>query len=148
MLSTARLLCARRRCAKHYGRLSVLVCRSASSSSTHAPSSANAPQITLTPAEDNLFDFLVYIQHLYAPTTQLRVAGGWVRDKLRGTESDDIDIVLDNINGKTFANHILAFQRQRRLPQSSVGVVKANSDKVRVCLLVSVCGSGASPTTQ
>uniref|UniRef100_K3WQW5 Poly A polymerase head domain-containing protein n=1 Tax=Globisporangium ultimum (strain ATCC 200006 / CBS 805.95 / DAOM BR144) TaxID=431595 RepID=K3WQW5_GLOUD len=90
---------------------------------------SSPPQITLTPAESNLFDFLVYIQHLYAPTTQLRVAGGWVRDKLRGAESDDIDIVLDNINGTTFANHILKFQKMRKLPQSSIGVVKANSDK-------------------
>ncbi|TMW61651.1 hypothetical protein Poli38472_010714 [Pythium oligandrum] len=85
--------------------------------------------ITLTPAESKLFDFLLYIRHLYAPTTQLRVAGGWVRDKLRGAESEDIDIVLDNIYGKQFANHITTFQRQRKLPMSSVGVVKANSDK-------------------
>lgn len=95
-------------------------------------------QITLTPAESNLFDFLVYIQHVHAPTTRLRVAGGWVRDKLRGAESGDIDIVLDNINGKTFASHILKFQKQRKLPQSSVGVVKANSDKVSVCMCMRV----------
>ena len=34
--------------------------------------------------------------------TTLRVAGGWVRDKLLGKESDDIDITLDDIRGTDF----------------------------------------------
>lgn len=95
-------------------------------------SSSDVParQIKLTPEETNLFDFLLYIQHVYAPKTRLRVAGGWVRDKLRGAESQDIDIALDNVHGKKFAGFITKFQRQRRLPPSSVGIVKANSDKV------------------
>jgi hypothetical protein len=99
----------------------------------HASSaSVGASQgVRLTPEETNLFDFLLYIQHLYAPKTRLRVAGGWVRDKLRGAESADIDIVLDNMRGKKFAGLITKFQRQRKLPASSVGIVKANSDKVR-----------------
>ncbi|GLD97773.1 hypothetical protein PINS_up006470 [Pythium insidiosum] len=88
-----------------------------------------SPSISLTPSESQLFDFLLYIQHLYAPSTQLRVAGGWVRDKLRGAESEDIDIVLDNLYGRQFAQLITRFQRERRLPLSSVGVVKANADK-------------------
>jgi hypothetical protein len=96
-----------------------------------APTTTRRPTIALTAAESSLFDFLLYVQHQHAPTTQLRVAGGWVRDKLRGAESEDIDIVLDNLYGKEFANHIIRFQRRRKLPTSSVGVVKANSDKVR-----------------
>ena len=32
----------------------------------------------------------------------LRIAGGWVRDKLLGKESDDIDIALDNMSGEEF----------------------------------------------
>lgn len=38
--------------------------------------------------------------------TVLRVAGGWVRDKLMGMESDDIDIALDDMFGEEFANMI------------------------------------------
>lgn len=99
-----------------------------SSAATSSPDAA--PRIALTAAEESLFDFLVYIQYLFAPQTQLRVAGGWVRDKLRGAPSEDIDIVLDNSTGKQFANYITTFQRQRKLPMSSVGLVKANSEKV------------------
>ena len=40
--------------------------------------------------------------------TTLRVAGGWVRDKLLGKHSDDIDIALDNMYGEEFAAMIRA----------------------------------------
>ena len=33
----------------------------------------------------------------------LRVAGGWVRDKLMGRQSDDIDIAIDTMLGREFA---------------------------------------------
>ena len=36
----------------------------------------------------------------------MRVAGGWVRDKLIGLESDDIDIALDDMMGQEFAKMI------------------------------------------
>jgi len=38
--------------------------------------------------------------------TVMRVAGGWVRDKLIGLESDDIDIALDDMMGQEFAKMI------------------------------------------
>jgi tRNA nucleotidyltransferase/poly(A) polymerase len=38
--------------------------------------------------------------------TILRVAGGWVRDKLIGKESNDIDIALDDMYGEEFAEII------------------------------------------
>ncbi|KAG4039309.1 hypothetical protein PC123_g25136, partial [Phytophthora cactorum] len=100
--------------------------------------------ISLTRAEDSLFSFLEYIQRLYAPETQLRVAGGWVRDKLRGAESEDIDIALDNLMGAKFARHITKFQRDRKLPPSSVGVVKANSDKSKHLEVATVTIEGST----
>ena len=39
-------------------------------------------------------------------TTTLRCAGGWVRDKLMGKQSLDIDIALDNMLGKDFAEAV------------------------------------------
>jgi tRNA nucleotidyltransferase/poly(A) polymerase len=38
--------------------------------------------------------------------TVLRCAGGWVRDKLLGRDSLDIDIALDNMLGKDFAEKV------------------------------------------
>jgi len=38
--------------------------------------------------------------------TTLRCAGGWVRDKLMGRQSLDIDIALDNMLGKDFAQKV------------------------------------------
>ena len=35
--------------------------------------------------------------------TELRVAGGWVRDKILGINSDDIDISIKDMTGKDFA---------------------------------------------
>jgi len=36
----------------------------------------------------------------------LRVAGGWVRDKLMGKQSNDIDIALDDMYGEELADLI------------------------------------------
>ncbi|CAI5742826.1 unnamed protein product [Peronospora destructor] len=120
---------------------------SSSNNGNASPSTVVTPSknltLTLTPAEDSLFSFLEYIQRLYAPTTKLRVAGGWVRDKLRGTESEDIDIALDNVMGAKFAQFITKFQRARKLPPSSVGVVKANSDKSKHLEVATVMIEGA-----
>lgn len=47
----------------------------------------------------------------------LRVAGGWVRDKLLGKESEDIDIAVDNMLGRHFADSVAKqqdmYERQR-----------------------------------
>ena len=38
--------------------------------------------------------------------TTLRCAGGWVRDKLMGRSSLDIDIALDDLLGREFADRV------------------------------------------
>ncbi|EPR78113.1 tRNA nucleotidyltransferase-polyA polymerase, partial [Spraguea lophii 42_110] len=52
-----------------------------------------------------------------------RVAGGWVRDKLLGIKSNDIDITIDNISGENFAK---SFADNSNL---SFGVIKSNPEK-------------------
>ena len=47
-------------------------------------------------------------QHAGAGTV-LRAAGDWVRDKLIGRESPDIDIALDNMLGADFAEKVCLF---------------------------------------
>ena len=56
-------------------------------------------KISLTPKEDAIFSFLLSVLQEKQLKTTLRVAGGWVRDKLYGKESDDIDVALDDMYG-------------------------------------------------
>jgi hypothetical protein len=62
----------------------------------------------LTANETKLFSILLdFKQNSDEPIikTELRVAGGWVRDKLLGRPCDDIDIALSNVTGKVFLEH-------------------------------------------
>ena len=65
------------------------------------PASADVPGLTirLTDGERDLFTLLMDVINHFQCGTTLRVAGGWVRDKIRGEESDDIDVALDNMKG-------------------------------------------------
>jgi hypothetical protein len=63
-------------------------------------------KITLTEEEQALFDTLLAAAEFAGTKTVLRAAGGWVRDKLLGKDSADIDIALDNMLGKTFADKV------------------------------------------
>jgi tRNA nucleotidyltransferase (CCA-adding enzyme) len=53
------------------------------------------------------------------------VAGGWVRDKLLGKQSNDIDIALDDMMGQEFAIMINA---ELYPGQTKYGVVKKDSE--------------------
>lgn len=61
--------------------------------------------------------------------TVLRVAGGWVRDKLLGKESDDVDMALDNVSGAAFAESLNTFLQEQGLETRSIGVIQANPDQ-------------------
>lgn len=60
----------------------------------------NETLFQLIDSENRLFEFLLRIANLHGTT--IRVAGGWVRDKVLGLESNDIDITVDNMSGKSF----------------------------------------------
>ena len=59
--------------------------------------------IMLSEFEKILFSFL--LSHNPKNST-LRVAGGWVRDKILGKENDDIDITIDNISGQEYIKNL------------------------------------------
>lgn len=80
-------------------------------------------KIQLTEFEDELCKDLLQVVHDNNLSTVLRIAGGWVRDKLLGLESHDIDIALDNIMGEEFAK-IFSLNKST----SSIGKIKANPD--------------------
>lgn len=86
-------------------------------------------RISLTAQEQELFEFLLDVERQYACTCVLRVAGGWVRDKLLGRYSDDVDIVLDTLKGKQFADLINTYERDHGHKQHPVGVIKANPEQ-------------------
>ncbi len=53
--------------------------------------------IKINSKEKKLFDLLLHVLEVKKLKTVLRVAGGWVRDKLLKTNSDDIDIAIDDM---------------------------------------------------
>jgi len=61
--------------------------------------------IQLTDLEQNIFGFLTNAKNAIpqARNVEMRVAGGWVRDKLLGEQSDDIDIAISSMSGIEFA---------------------------------------------
>jgi tRNA nucleotidyltransferase/poly(A) polymerase len=62
-------------------------------------------EISLTPQEQEIFDLILNCkrQNQQTANVELRVAGGWVRDKLLGQASDDIDIAISHMSGIEFA---------------------------------------------
>jgi hypothetical protein len=68
-------------------------------------------RVVLSEQEEALFATLLAAARAAGTGTVLRAAGGWVRDKLLGRASVDIDIALDNMYGKDFAEKVrLHFQ--------------------------------------
>ncbi|RHY31212.1 hypothetical protein DYB32_003673 [Aphanomyces invadans] len=90
---------------------------------------SGAVEIQLTPAEEKLFEVLQFVRKKYAPSTTLRVAGGWVRDKVLGIPSDDIDIALDTMTGEAFVKKIVAFQKACGVPIKGFYIVKKNAEQ-------------------
>jgi tRNA nucleotidyltransferase/poly(A) polymerase len=77
------------------------------------------PKISLTPLEQAIFRVLLEVNAHFKLGTTMRVAGGWVRDKLMGKESDDIDVALDNMTGAQFGKYVLEYGVLH--PESKVG---------------------------
>lgn len=93
---------------------------------------AAMPQINLTPQEQTIFNTLMDINAKMSLGITFRVAGGWVRDKLLGTPSDDIDIALDKMTGQQFVNKAIEYTKMvpgSPIKVDSAYVVKQNVEK-------------------
>lgn len=64
--------------------------------------------IEFSKSEQKLINYLLSIANKHGSI--LRIAGGFVRDKLLSKNSSDIDIVIDNMSGKAFAELVQAEQ--------------------------------------
>lgn len=83
------------------------------------PSSRSAslqPAIALTQWERQTFLFLRRAAQAFktSPPVELRVAGGWVRDKLLSRCTGDIDIAIANATGSQFALHVHRYAKSLR----------------------------------
>ncbi|KAL6784341.1 hypothetical protein ACKKBG_A05770 [Auxenochlorella protothecoides x Auxenochlorella symbiontica] len=87
---------------------------------------AVSPRLELTPEEQQLFDTLLAASKQAGFPTTLRCAGGWVRDKLMGRASDDIDVALDDALGSAFAEAVNGYLAGQGQGVHSVAVIAAN----------------------
>jgi len=85
--------------------------------------------IILTIKEEELFSFLLKVVEYFNLSTILRVAGGWVRDKILGIETNDIDIALDNCYGDEFAEYINNYLTSR------TGIIVSNSTHLKTATM-------------
>jgi tRNA nucleotidyltransferase (CCA-adding enzyme) len=88
-------------------------------------------EIPLTAQEQRIFHVMLEAVRARRLGSTVRVAGGWVRDKLLGRPNDDIDFAVDNMKGAEFAAHVVDFLRADcpGLRAGSVGVIQANPEQ-------------------
>lgn len=86
--------------------------------------------IPLTIEEKNLFEMFRKFVTDKKLTTTVRVAGGWVRDKIMNTiVKDDIDIAVDNMTGKEFIELFFEWSSKNGRNISKIGVIQQNPEK-------------------
>eukprot|EP01132_Coremiostelium_polycephalum_P005066 gene5066-6305_t len=83
----------------------------------------------LTKKECRLFHILMCVVKESNCGSTLRVAGGWVRDKLRGDHSKDIDITLDNMMGEPFAKLVNEYLQRHHQETHRIGVIQSNPEQ-------------------
>ncbi|KAF9454980.1 hypothetical protein P691DRAFT_792086 [Macrolepiota fuliginosa MF-IS2] len=89
--------------------------------------------IRLTEEEDRICQLLDnYVKETQkdAPTkTVCRIAGGWVRDKLLGSQSSDIDIALSNVMGLAFAEGLAVYAREKGVETGTISKIAQNPEQ-------------------
>jgi len=88
----------------------------------------------ISPSEQELFDVMLRVVAECKLNTTVRVAGGWVRDRLLRTNNQkfDVDFALENMSGVEFRNHLQTWLRspQNNLPHPfRLSVIPQNVEK-------------------
>jgi hypothetical protein len=78
--------------------------------------------------EVKFFDFLNDLCDHFKLKTEIRVAGGWVRDKLLGLSSKDIDLTLSDFTAKQFLIFVEEYAKMKNIP-CSFCIVSANVEQ-------------------
>ncbi|KAI1822233.1 putative poly(A) polymerase [Xylaria intraflava] len=77
------------------------------------PRSRQIGPLILSPAEELLRGlFLACREDIQKPRLEIWITGGWVRDRLLGTHSSDIDIALSDMTGEHFSHCLTDFLRK------------------------------------
>ena len=88
------------------------------------------PRLTLSDEEEELFNIFTSVVKDEGLSTTVRVAGGWVRDKILGIAGkDDIDVALDNISGKDFAILMSRWSQVKGNGKIKYGIIQQNPEK-------------------
>mmetsp|Transcript_29457 Transcript_29457/g.28172 ORF Transcript_29457/g.28172 Transcript_29457/m.28172 type:complete len:397 (+) Transcript_29457:304-1494(+) len=92
----------------------------------------SSAKLELTKDEHRLFSMLRRVVKDESLGTTIRVAGGWVRDKLLDSGvKEDIDIALDNITGKEFVTALNKWNRKRGLRNYRFSIIASNPGKFK-----------------
>ncbi|KIJ68763.1 hypothetical protein HYDPIDRAFT_82132 [Hydnomerulius pinastri MD-312] len=91
-------------------------------------------EIQLTDDENQLCvlldEFTRHLKEEEGIATACRINGGWVRDKLLGQDSNDVDICLADMMGVPFVERFVAFlSEKKQLPVSKVTKIESNPDQ-------------------
>jgi tRNA nucleotidyltransferase/poly(A) polymerase len=86
-------------------------------------------EIVLNETEQRLFAELVQYNKLHGKKVTLRVAGGWVRDKLMGNECSDVDIAIDVVSGASFVRGFMKYLRKHREDVRGFYLIPLNHEK-------------------
>eukprot|EP00375_Theileria_parva_P000865 XP_763535.1 tRNA nucleotidyltransferase [Theileria parva strain Muguga] len=78
----------------------------------------------ITESENRLFNLLNECVDFYDLQMDLRVVGGWVRDKLLDKNNKDIDIAIPKMTGIKFCEYLNNFTKDKYGFSRTVGVVK------------------------
>jgi len=79
--------------------------------------------------ELSIFRLLRDVLRVQGLESTVRVAGGWVRDKLLGRDNHDIDIAIDDMTGIDFAEHVQACMRSQGLETRTIAKIEANPEQ-------------------
>ncbi|XP_061993056.1 tRNA nucleotidyltransferase cca2-like isoform X3 [Rosa rugosa] len=85
--------------------------------------------IELDETEEKIFERLLGTLDHYGLKTELRVAGGWVRDKLLGKECKDIDIALEDMMGSKFVEKVRDYLLSVGEEVQGIAIIPSNPDQ-------------------